>query len=201
MYWKRTKWKTHWTTIIYNFWILADSLSWIIIIPPLIIKNLIFPYFSTHFINHVQEHRKLNCFFSPRDSCGQSTRSGEHRLPRAWPGRGHARTCKQWDYEIWDGPSLQRMLRGILMPHAQTTTYATVCECMWVRVKISFETTLSPGATIVRTRPFNVCFYLWGWEKRPGFYFKLRQSISMSLNPTTCLKMKQQASTISFRGE
>lgn len=166
MYWKRTKWKTHWTTIIYNFWILADSLSWIIIIPPLIIKNLIFPYFSTHFINHVQEHRKLNCFFSPRDSCGQSTRSGEHRLPRAWPGRGHARTCKQWDYEIWDGPSLQRMLRGILMPHAQTTTCVNVCESE----SRSVLRQLSPRAPLLYELGRLMCVFIYEAEKRgPGF--------------------------------
>lgn len=136
---KGMQWKSHRGRIISKLLILADTLSRILI-QPLLIKTIYFRLLRTLQSSFPWELNKVNCL-SLRDSCGPSFRSAG-LLSNAWLG-GHAHTCKQQDYESWDGVCLEstaeRWLRGIIQASLQAASYVPVCERVWVKVMSSSE--------------------------------------------------------------
>ncbi len=118
--------KIWWNKMIYNCLILTFSFM-----------NHISVSFNQNLIFLISQHtsfitfpsiKKPKCFFFERlvDNQRAPASAGSLVLDQG----GHAHTCKQWDYEIWDGLSLEstveRLLRGILT-HMHRLPHMSLC--------------------------------------------------------------------------
>lgn len=147
---------------------LADCFSWIIIIPPLLIKNLIFPYFSTHFINHIQEHWKTELLFFFERLIWTINEIRRAPAPSCLTGGGtcsHMQTVGLWN-----------LRRSVFGEDAKRDTNAS-CEndhvrhCVWMYVsQRSVSRQLSPWASPLHELGHLMCVFIYEAEKRgPGF--------------------------------